>query len=813
MRFIKDFTVDGKIARAVLTLTAHGAYEAQIDGQPVGDHAIAPGWTTYHSRLLSQSFDVTRHLGAGSGHRLGMTVAAGWFGETYGYFGRGSRAYQGPLGVVANLHLSLTDGREIDVPTDGSWFATSRTPILSSGIYNGEAFDARLEIPGWSNHDTQLPELAPATVTQRPQDYVRPETAPPVRRTQYLDAVASTPGPEKGSFILDFGQNIAGRVELRVQGERGTEVTLRHAEVLENGELATRPLRNAAQTDRYILAGTGEEIWEPSFTYHGFRFVEVKGWPDVHPEQGIRAVACGSDLKRTGSWKSSSALLDKFHENVVWSARANFFSIPTDCTQRDERLGWTGDIAAFVDAASYLFDVAGHLSSWLEDLAIGQAAECGNTPLIVPAVLPPFPSPIAGWGDATTIVPWALFENFADTSVLERQFESMRLWVDTVLKYADEDLAWSTGGQIGDHLDPTAPPDRPTEAKAAKEVVASAYLARSLRLVARTAAVLGKRALADEYGDLADRSATSFARHYVSPAGRIMSDSQTAYAMAIAFELAPNTATRKTFGRRLAELVRENGYHVGTGFLGTPFLLGSLLKDGHHYQASRLLNQTENPSWLYPVTMGATSVWERWDSLLPDGSINPGEMVSFNHYAFGSVAHTLYAGVAGLAPAKPGWARISFHPQPLEGLDYVDATVETPYGHAKSGWSREDGKIRVNVTVPPNTSGYLTLPDGSAKVELSAGSHQFVIDAEEKVRPLALDRIRTDLAAIMDDEAAHRTLVEAVGRADEGYHRRLTQHTQWKRNEYISEALMFAPASVTKAIDEAFSEMNSARGL
>ena len=806
-RFVRDIE-SPPVRRAVLSITSRGVYQARIDGVVVGAEFLAPGWSAYDDRLLVQTHDVTALLSAPGGHRLVVDLAAGWYAETFGYFARGSQVYTEPTAVVANLHLELADGETLDIGTDDSWTSVA-TPFRSAGIYAGEHFDARLELPVAHRYGASVEKIAATIATPVDADVLRPASAPPITRQDVLRPVSVQRSGE--AFVLDFGQNIAGHVRLRVRGESGTELTFRHAEVMEGAVIATRPLRTAAATDVYVMTGDDVETWQPTFTYHGFRYVEVSGWPDDHPELGVEAVVCGSDLQRTGRWRSSHGGVDKLHENVVWSARGNFFSVPTDCTQRDERLGWTGDIAAFAPAGSYLFDMSGFLASWLEDLAIEQARHGGNTPLIIPSVLPSFASPVAGWGDATTMVPSTVWEFFGDAESIRRQFASMRAWVDCVLEHANDDGTWTKGGQIGDHLDPTAPPDRPTEAKAAPEVVASAYLAHSLRLVAQAASLLGETDVAERYGRLAERSAQGFRDRFVTPRGLIVSDAQTTYALALAFDLVPDERVRHNLGRRLAQLVRENRYRVGTGFLGTPYLLEALLRTGNVATASRLLLQDSIPSWLYPVSMGATTVWERWDSLRPDGSLNPGEMLSFNHYALGAVVSSLYSSVAGLRPAEAGWRTIGFEPHIVDGFDWVDAEVDTPYGVARARWERTGDQATVRVSVPANARAWITLPGSAPRQPLVSGEHEFRIPVASRVVSAWVWGRGPAPAPPGDDERALEAVLTAVRATSASHADLLENHTRWREGVTLDEALLFAPPEVTTAIDAALERVNAQR--
>ncbi|WP_434081140.1 family 78 glycoside hydrolase catalytic domain [Sanguibacter sp. Z1732] len=545
----------------------------------------------------------------------------------------------------------------------------------------------------------------------------------PVRRTDELPVreVLTTPS---GKTVVDFGQNLVGWVRVQVQGEPGHVISLRHAEVLEHGELGVRPLRHAKATDEFVLSG-GHDVFEPQFTFHGFRYAEVSGWPGELDPSALTAVVVHSDMRRTGWFECSDERVNRLHENVVWGMRGNFLSIPTDCPQRDERLGWTGDIQVFSPTATTLFDSGAFLAAWLKDVAAEQRGLGGVCPFVVPQVLPDGGRPAAAWGDAATVVPTVLAERFDDRRALAEQYPSMRAWVDVMAERAGENLLWQGDFQFGDWLDPDAPPESPGDAKTEKDLVASAHLIRSARIVAETAELLGDADGASRYADLAERARQAFLAEYSVPGHRLTSDTQTAYSMAICYELVDGEA-RQAMGDRLAELVAEAGDTIRTGFVGTPIICDALTRTGHADTAGRLLLQTSVPSWLYAVTMGATTIWERWDSMLPDGTINPGQMTSFNHYAFGAVADWLYRCLAGLAPAAPGYRRIRIAPTPVAGIDDASARVETPYGMAEAGWVVRDGMLTVRATVPPNTSATVALP-GEAEREVGSGTHEWSV--------------------------------------------------------------------------------------
>jgi alpha-L-rhamnosidase len=653
----------------------------------------------------------------------------GWFRGRLGWGGGRRNNYGDRLGLFAQLEIEYADGSRAEICTDDRWLA-AKAPILSADLYDGEFCDARLSLDCWSMVDCDEHDWEPVEVREfDPAVLVAPD-GPPVRRTQFLDPISVT---SKGAdrLLLDFGQNAAGRLRIRPEGSTGQVVTLRHAEVLDGGELAIRPLRTAQATDRYILRGdVGGEEWEPSFTYHGFRYAEVTGWPGVVGEGDIRAVVCHSDMERTGWFECSDPLINRLHENVLWSMRSNFLDIPTDTPQRDERLGYTGDFQVFLPTASFLYDCAGFASSWLRDLVAEQWPD-GSPPVTVPDIQNEGHPLIAGWCDAAVIVPWTCYERFGDVGLLERQYTSMKAWVDGLVARSGGRYLREPGRQLGDWLDPTAPPGDPELARTDPHLVANAYFYRSADLLARAAGTLGFELDAEHYFEIGERIRRAFLAEYVSEEGDMSSDSQTAYAIGLEFGLLRELDLRERAGVRLIELVRENGFKIGTGFLGTPLILDALSGAGGIDEAYGILLQRELPSFLYPVTMGATTIWERWDSMRPDGSINPGEMTSFNTYAFGAVADWLHRTVAGIAPLEPGYRRILFAPRPGGGLTWASAAHETPYGRAEITW-HSGPTLNIEVVVPPGCSAEIDLPGTGyeAHVEVGSGRYAYRVDPD-----------------------------------------------------------------------------------
>ena len=731
-RVRREFPVRDGLVRARLYATAHGLYEAEINGVRVGDDALSPGWTVYPKRLRYYTYDVTELLAAGD-NAIGAWLGDGWYRGRLGWRAGFRNLYGTDLSFLGQLELEYADGTRETVATDGDWTAAPG-PILRTGNYDGEDFDARDEQPGWSRPGFDADGWTPVALAERdPATLVAP-TGPPVRCTEERRPVEVLHTPS-GTTVLDFGQNLVGRVAIRVTGAAGDTVTIRTAEVLQDGEIYTRPLRGARSTDHYTLAGGGVEEWEPRFTFHGFRYAEVSGWPgdlDAAVAAGdLVARVYHTDLERTGWFESSDASVNQLHENVRWGMRGNFVDIPTDCPQRDERVGWTGDLQVFAPTASFLYDVSGMLAGWLEDLALEQLPD-GTVPWYVP-VIPAYEMwtpirPGAAWGDAAAFTPWTLYERFGDRGVLAAQFESARRWVDLQEQLSGPDRLWNEGFQLGDWLDPDAPPQDPADAKTDRYLVATGYAAASARKVAQMAEVLGLTAEAAHYGRLADEIRDAFAAAYVLPDGRMTSDAQTAYALAISFDLIADPSQRAAAGRRLAELVAEAGNRISTGFVGTPLVSDALTLTGGQATAYDLLLERECPSWLYQVDMGATTIWERWDAMLPDGTVNPGTMTSFNHYALGAVADWLHRVVAGLAPASPGYRTITFAPRPGGGLTHASARHLSPYGEVSIAWHLDGGELVIATTVPTGTTATLDLPGRDAVVQ-GPGTHEVRVPA------------------------------------------------------------------------------------
>lgn len=723
-RVRRDFTLDRPVVRARLYVTAHGLYEAEINGGRVGEDVLAPGWTVYGKRLRYHTYDVTDRLTEGA-NTIGAWLADGWYRGRIGFDGGHRNLFGADQSLLAQLDITYDDGTIHTVGTDASWQAAP-SPILFSGLYEGEHFDARLADPAWSTpgRPAEDAEWTPVAVHRRdPRTLIAPN-GPAVRCTETVAPVTVTATGD-GRHLLDFGQNLVGRLRITVDAPAGTVLRLRHAEVLQDGELATRPLRDAVSTDVVTLPG-GPFTWEPRFTVHGFRYAEITGWPGEPDERSVQARVLHTDMRRTGWFECSDPLVNRLHENVVWSMRGNFVDIPTDCPQRDERLGWTGDIQVFAPTASFLYDCAGMLDSWLADVAVEQLPD-GTVPWYVP-VIPGGPhwtpiQPGAAWGDVATLTPWVLYQRFGDPELLRRHFPTGRAWVDLMTRLAGPDRLWDSGYQLGDWLDPIAPPDDPAAGRTDRYLVATGYFAWSAHHLALSARELGHDELAERYAALADEVAAAFRRRYVCDDGRMTSDSPTAYSLALVFGLIDDGEQRRSAGDRLARLVLDDDARIATGFVGTPLICDALTATGHVDVAYRLLTQTDCPSWLYPVTMGATTVWERWDSLRPDGTLNPGGMTSFNHYALGAVADWLHRTVAGIEATAPGYRTLRFSPRPGGGISWAKAVHHTPYGTASIAWEQTATGLTADVVVPAGCEAVIELP-GCAPLVVQAGTHR-----------------------------------------------------------------------------------------
>ncbi|NQX16628.1 alpha-L-rhamnosidase [Rathayibacter sp. VKM Ac-2857] len=756
--FRRGFTVDDELRRAELIVTALGVVEAYVNGTRLGTEVLAPGWTSYRHRVVARRHDVTELLVTGE-NILGAVVGEGWAVGALTWENNRHNYADRPA-LYARLEL-VYDDRTETVGTDGE-VRVGTGAVRSSGIYAGESYDARAEQHGWA--ETGFDDSSWSAVSEVPWDVatVTEDDTPPIRPIEELLPVAITTSPS-GRRIVDFGQNISGWVRLRVTGEQGTVITLRHAELLTpDGELEIETLRSAAATDRYTLRGGGPESWEPRFTFHGFRYAEVDGWPGELAPDDLRAVVVHTDMVRTGWFETSNPLVTKLHDNTVWSMRDNFVGVPTDCPQRDERLGWTGDLNAFAPTATYLYDVRGVLGSWLQDLAVEQA-DTGTVPWTVPDVLPTGSSATALWSDVAVSLPWELYQEYGDLAILRSAYPSMTAFVREVEAALDENDLWGSGFQFGDWLDPDAPADNPAGGKTDRYLVACAYLCRTTRQMAESARLLGEGADAEHFIALAKRVRAAFRREFVTETGRVVSESATGYALPIMFDLL-DAAQKRRAGAKLAEIVAQSGFTISTGFAGTPLITDALSSTGHLEEAYELLLQTKSPSFLYPVTMGATTIWERWDSVLPDGTINATGMTSLNHYALGAVADWMHRVIGGLTRTSAGWRTLTIAPQPGGDLTSARAAHDTVLGRAESHWRAEGGEMLFDVVVPEGATATVVPPlhPDRLSIEVGPGAHSWRYPLPAGFGEEAVLSLETPIKDVMKHDALWQAVLDVM---------------------------------------------------
>ncbi len=699
------FTIKKSIASATAYITAHGLYEAQLNGRRIGEAYLTPGWTSYNKRLQYQAYDVTSQLTPGK-NAIGAMLGSGWY---RGYIGFGGQRnfYGNSLSLILQLVIRYKDG-SVDTIVSGPDWKSATGEVLNSEIYNGEAIDHRLEKKGWSlpgYDDSGWEAVAPADL---PKDNLVATVNEPVKKQETFHAlkVLTTPGGEK---VIDFGQNLTGWVIVKIKGRAGDSIRLSHAEVLDKaGNFYTENLRAAKAQDVFILRGGEEETFEPHFTFHGFRYIRIEGLSGAVNPDDFTAVAVYSAMPKTGEFTCSNALINQLQHNIQWGQQGNFLDVPTDCPQRDERLGWTGDAQVFSRTATYNRGVDNFFTKWLKDVAADQRPD-GSVPFVIPNVLGDGAS--AGWADVATIIPWNLYLAYGDKRVLETQYPSMKAWVDYIRGRAKDDL-WNTGFHFGDWL--FYHPFDDADGRSAvtdKYLIAQCFYAHSTQLLVDAAGVLGKKEDADKYTALLRRIKDAFTREYMTPDGRLVSGTQTAYVLALQFDMLPENL-RKQAAERLVKNVQDYDYHLTTGFLGTPYLCHVLSRYGYTPVAYRLLLQDTYPSWLYPVKMGATTIWERWDGIRPDSTFENAGMNSFNHYSYGAIGDWMYRVVTGLDTQEdgPGYKHSRIAPHPGGGLTSAAADLETGYGRLSSHWKMTEDSLLIDVIVPANTTATICIP-------------------------------------------------------------------------------------------------------
>jgi len=721
----RSFDAKKKIAQARIYVTARGLFELRLNGERVGQDHFANGFTPYQKRLDTLTYDVTKQLRSG-GNQLEAMLGTGWYAGRLP-FGTTNR---GPYGkdpeLLLQLEIVYSDGSREDIVSDGQWEGTLDGPVLSSSLYDGENYDARKEPTAWK------PVVADSSLGSAT---LAPKPFTPVQETQRLKPRTITE-PQAGHFIFDLGQNMVGWARIKLPVEKDQTITLHFAEMLNaDGTLYNANYRTAKSTDTYTAGKSGTIEWEPHFTFHGFRYIEVTGVPaGAKPSKDwVTGIVLHSAMRKIGNFESSNAKLNQLQSNIEWGWRSNSVDIPTDCPQRDERMGWTGDAQVFSPTALLNTDSAAFWRSWLRSMRDEQSSD-GVIPDIVPAVAVEWRNKSPGWIDAATFIPWTVYLHTGDTGVLKENYTMMEKLVGWYRSQAVDGIESNIKG-YGDWLQPYPKTqsasgdwmgDRHGDTPSA--LLGTAYYARSAQILADTAKVLGFAEDSKRYSDEATKIRSAFYHHYFDTEGKLKNtlETQTAYVLALAFELVPD-ASKVKVAAHLARLVAEAGNHLRTGFLGTPYIVPVLDQTGRSDLAYALLFQESYPSWFYSINQGATTMWERWNSYSHEAGFGDVEMNSFNHYAYGAIGQWLYERVAGLAldPASPGYKHFFIRPLIGNELSSAHAEIETPYGKAASSWKKKNGKIALDVIVPPNTTATIAFPDGRAPQTVSAGTHHF----------------------------------------------------------------------------------------
>lgn len=697
--YLKNFRCAAKAEKAMLEITALGVYEAKLNGERIGDFILAPGWTSYSNRLQVQSYDVTNLLK--TENSLEVTVGQGWRAIANKRDGSDFLGYR-DTALIAELTLTYADGSTESIVTDSSWTARE-SKLRYTNIYDGDIYDATFKA-GSARHCICVDLEKDMLIPQEGEKIVEQERMPALQ-------VIKTPA---GETVIDFGQNMTGYVEFKIKGVPGAQATISHGETLDrDGNFYNANYRSADAQIEFICDGE-EHIYKSALTFFGFRYIRLENWPDEVKKENFTAVVVHSDIRRTGYFECSDEAVNRLFKNIIWGQKGNFLDVPTDCPQRDERLGWTGDAQVFVRTASLNFDVKRFFKKWLRDLAADQGRD-GCVPHVIPNISDDRGGSSA-WSDAAVICPWEIYRTYGDKAVLEDQFDSMKAWIDW-MRERSENGRRSGGFHFGDWLGLDSP-EGSYKGSTPDDLIATAYYKYSTELFIKAAHALGRDVA--EYENIPAEAAKAFRREYMEN-GRVKNATQTACVLALYFDITDDRAATAT---QLNELVKRAG-HLETGFVGTPYLLHALSDNGYAETAYDLLLRREYPSWLYPISKGATTVWEHWDGIKPDGTMWSTDMNSFNHYAYGAVADWMYGAAAGINsdPDRPGFEHIIFRPVTDRRLDFVKASIDTRRGTVASEWRRENGRIKYIFTVPEGCCALAII--GGEKHEVGAGTHEF----------------------------------------------------------------------------------------
>lgn len=771
--FSKSFTIKGAVKRARIYATSRGVYEAYLNGKRIGEERMTPGWTSYHHRLQYQIYDITTVLR--EENEIEMIVGNGWYKGILGFM-LTPNIYGDRVGAFAEIHLEYEDGSREIICTDETW-RVGTGEIRYSEIYMGETIDTTVKEAesacGAGRGTVSVMDFDYATLTAQENE--------PVRITERIPAKELIVTP-KGERLVDFGQNLTGVVEVKVHGRKGQKIVIRHAEVLDkDGNFYPETLRQAKSEDTYICNGE-EQTFLPHFTFHGFRYICVEGLEELTLNQ-FTACVMHSDMELLGDFQSSNGKVNQLQSNIAWGQRGNFLDIPTDCPQRDERLGWTGDAQIFSWTAAFNRNTALFFGKWMRDVSVESSLEKG-VPHVVPDILGSYSS--SAWSDVAVIVPWVVYQTYGDKGILEENWKCMHEWVDYIRNQCGENKLWQTGFQYGDWLALDKEESADRTGATDRYMIANAYYLYVTELVRQTAEVLG---LADEekkYQELHDTTLEAFRQEYYTNTGRIVSETQTGAILSLYFNLA-REKDRERILQTLKTNIENHKNHLATGFVGTPYLCHTLSENGEHELASGIFMKEDYPSWLYAVNMGATTIWERWNSIMPDGSFDVSGMNSLNHYAYGSIGDWMYRKVAGVSQLKPGYKRFKVQPMFVKGIEEAGVKFESVYGLIESKWSCKDGKIRGFVKVPANTTAEIHLPEKEDVLTVGSGVYEYEYETTTNLayerfsldstledilaQPLAVELLQQMVPGILDNPmlamAQQMTLAELLGAAPE----------------------------------------------
>ena len=704
--FSKTFSLNKNISKARLYATAQGVYEINLNGGRVGDYRMAPGWTSYHNRLQYQIYDVTEKLK--KENTIEITVGNGWYKGILGFYCQ-SDIYGNKVGAFAELHVEYEDGSsEVIVATDESW-SVKTGEIRYSEIYMGETIDT--DNPETISGNAVIKDFNKAVLTAQENE--------PVRITERIHGKEIIVTP-KGEKLVDFGQIVTGVVELRVKGEKGQKIVIRHAEVLDNeGNFYPETLRQAKSVDTFICNGE-EQIFCPHFTFHGFRYICVEGMDEFTPDM-FTACVMHSDMEKTGDFNCSNTKVNQLQKNITWSQRDNFLDIPTDCPQRDERLGWTGDAQVFAQTAAFNRNTALFYAKWMRDMSAESSLEKG-VPHVVPDILGSYSS--SAWSDAAVIIPWTVYQVYSDKRILEENWKCMHEWVDYIKNQCGKNGLWQSGFQYGDWLALDKEESADRTGATDKYMIANAYYLYVTEIVRKTAEILGLDEDVSKYEKLYNETLEAFREEYYTSTGRIVSETQTGAILSLYFNLA-REKDRERILNTLITNIENHKNHLSTGFVGTPYICHALSENGAHEMAATIFMKEDYPSWLYAVNMGATTIWERWNSIKPDGTFDESGMNSLNHYAYGSVGDWMYRKVAGLSLLEPGYKKFRIKPMFVKGIEECEAEFDSVYGKIAAKTSCKNGKIHVHIEVPANTSAIIVLPEKVKRLEVGSGIYDY----------------------------------------------------------------------------------------